>query len=66
MDSTQPWYESRTVWSALLTIAFSLLVIWGIDLPFEVKEALLTLIVLAGPSVVIWGRAVARKALRWW
>lgn len=65
MEQTQPWYESKTVWAAIITIAGCLLTLYGFDLPYEVREAIVTLLVIAGPSVAIWGRAVARKALRW-
>lgn len=65
MEGSQAWYESRTVWAAIITIIGCLLALYGFDLPDEVREAMVTLLVIVGPSVAIWGRWVAKKALRW-
>lgn len=65
MTMSQPWYESRTVWASIITIVGSLLVLWGIEIDAVVKDAIVTLLVVAGPSVAIWGRFVARKVLSW-
>lgn len=65
MEGTQPWWESRTVWAAVMTVVGCLLALYGFDLPDEAREASVTLLVIVGPSVAIWGRWAARKALRW-
>jgi hypothetical protein len=68
MDDMKAWYQSKTVWGALIAVAASLLQAGGIDLGNEVQSELadlaVTLAGAAGGLVAIYGRISASTGIR--
>jgi hypothetical protein len=62
------WYQSRTVWGALVAIAATLLHGFGIDLGSDLQNQLadlaMTLAGAAGGLVAIYGRVKAQAPIR--
>ena len=68
MDSTKPWYQSRTIWGALIAVFAPLLTIAGFDLPAglhgELADGLMTVAGGIGGLIALYGRLSATRAIR--
>jgi hypothetical protein len=67
MVDTKPWYLSRTIWAALVTVAAALCGLFGLPMIEEDTEALVDLILqavatLAGIAAIL-GRLDARSRI---
>ena len=64
MDDIKPWYQSKTVWGAVITLASMAAAIAGIELSDPDRQALTDFLVVAGGAVggilSLVGRLVAR------
>jgi len=68
MDGMKFWYQSKTVWGALIAIAASVLQVAGIELGSDVQadlaEIAVTLAGAAGGLLAIYGRITADTGIR--
>ncbi|PNQ25498.1 hypothetical protein C2E26_08490 [Rhizobium sp. YIC5082] len=68
MDSTKAWYQSRTIWGALVAVFAPLFSIAGLDLPTglqgELADGLVTVAGGIGGLVALYGRLSATSAIR--
>ncbi|OHV75652.1 hypothetical protein [Rhizobium sp. LCM 4573] len=68
MDGMKAWYQSKTVWGALIAVAASLLQATGLNLGEEVQSELadiaVTLAGVGGGLVALYGRIVAGSGIR--
>ena len=68
MDGIKAWYQSKTVWGALIAVAASLVQIAGIELGADVQadlvEIAVTLAGAAGGLFAIYGRISADAGIR--
>lgn len=68
MDSTKPWYQSRTIWGALIAVFAPLFTISGFDLPAglhgELADGLMTVAGGIGGLIALYGRLSATRAIR--
>lgn len=64
MDTLKPWYQSKTIWGALIAVLASLLQLSGHPLNLEDQAQLadiaVTLAGAAGAALAVYGRIVAR------
>lgn len=67
MLEMKPWYQSKTVWGALIAIAAPLLGRAGLELggteQAEIAEALTTLAGTIGGLLALYGRLTATKGV---
>ncbi|SIQ49034.1 hypothetical protein SAMN05880561_103184 [Rhizobium sp. RU33A] len=67
MLEMKPWYQSKTVWGALIAIAAPLLGRAGLELggneQAEIAEALTTLAGTVGGLLALYGRLTATKGV---
>ncbi len=67
MLEMKPWYQSKTVWGALIAIAAPLLGRAGLDVggaeQAEIAEALTTLAGTLGGLLALYGRLTATKGV---
>lgn len=67
MLQMKPWYQSKTVWGALIAIAAPLLGRAGLDVggaeQAEIAEALTTLAGTLGGLLALYGRLTATKGV---
>ncbi|WP_336800479.1 hypothetical protein [Kaistia sp. MMO-174] len=67
MTNTEPWYQSRVTWGALVAIASGLFAIGGRALPVEDQGTLVNIAVAVasaiGGAITLYGRWAARKPL---
>lgn len=67
MDETKQWYQSKTVWGALIAILASLLPAMGMELDDgtqgQLADNLVSLAGAIGGLVAIYGRLTAEKRL---
>jgi uncharacterized membrane protein len=63
MEQTKPWYKSRTIWAAIVTLISTVSAAVGIvitpDEELMIVEGILTIIAAIGAVATIWGRFVA-------
>ncbi|MDS7596554.1 hypothetical protein [Agrobacterium tumefaciens] len=68
MDSIKPWYQSKTVWGALIAVFAPLLHVVGFNLPAgfesELAEGIVTVAGGIGGLVALYGRLAATKTIR--
>ncbi len=68
MDGMKEWYQSKTVWGALITVLASLLQIAGLQLGADVQahlvDIIMTMMGVAGGLLAIYGRIVADSGIR--
>ncbi|TCV71491.1 hypothetical protein [Neorhizobium sp. S3-V5DH] len=68
MDDMKAWYQSKTVWGALIAVGSSLLQIKGIELSADMQADLaniaVTLAGVAGGLLAISGRLRAATGIR--
>ncbi|MGG2476208.1 hypothetical protein ACNVD4_12640 [Rhizobium sp. BR5] len=68
MDNTKAWYQSRTIWGALIAVFAPLFNIAGLDLPAgpqgELAEALVTVAGGIGGLIALYGRLSATRSIR--
>jgi hypothetical protein len=67
MDSTKPWYLSRTIWASLITVAISIAGVLGVPVA-GIDDAGLTDAVLQGATaiagiVAVFGRLSAKDRI---
>ena len=66
-DPTKPWYASRTVWGALVSLASTLLILTGqVGLTPTAQSGLIELLTLLGSTgalAAIFGRIYATKLI---
>lgn len=64
--STEPWYQSRVFWSAVLSVIAGILGIFGVAFPAEVQatyiNVVMALVPLVAAGFALWGR-YAKKPL---
>lgn len=64
MDEIKPWYQSKTVWGAVITLASMAAACAGIEVDDPDRQALTELLVVTGGAVggilSLVGRLVAR------
>lgn len=64
MDEIKPWYQSKTVWGAVITLASMAAAVAGIEVSDPDRQALADFLVVAGGAVggilSLVGRLVAR------
>lgn len=67
MDGMKAWYQSKTVWGALIAIAASLLHMAGVSLDAgtqnELADLAITMTGGVGGLIAIYGRLVARSEI---
>lgn len=67
MNDTKQWYQSKTVWGALIAIAASLLQAGGVDLDVagqdQLADNLVAISGAVGGLIAIYGRLKAEKRL---
>ncbi|WP_416795945.1 hypothetical protein [Ciceribacter azotifigens] len=63
----KPWYQSKTVWGALIAIGASVLRVKGVDVGIaeqgELADAIVSLVGSFGGLLAIYGRLSAKKAI---
>ncbi len=68
MEGMKEWYQSKTVWGALIAVTASLLQMAGIDLGQDVQADLVNIAVTitgaAGGLLAIYGRVAAQAGIR--
>ena len=68
MDSTKAWYQSRTIWGALIAVFAPLFSIAGFGLPAglhgELAEGLVTVAGGIGGLIALYGRLSATRSIR--
>ena len=68
MDVTKAWFQSKTVWGALIAIGASLLQMVGITLAADVQADLADIAVttagVVGGLLAIYGRVTAEAGIR--
>jgi hypothetical protein len=68
MDGIKTWYQSKTVWGALIAVAASLAQVAGVDLTPEIQSDLADLAIAFGGAIggalSIYGRISADTAIR--
>ncbi|MBW6421272.1 hypothetical protein KX729_07450 [Rhizobium sp. XQZ8] len=68
MDGMKFWYQSKTVWGALIAVAASVLQAAGIeigsDIQADLAEIAVTLAGAAGGLLAIYGRITAASGIR--
>ncbi|MBO0128288.1 hypothetical protein [Agrobacterium sp. OT33] len=68
MDNTKAWYQSRTIWGALIAVFAPLFSIAGLDLPAglhgELAEGLVAVAGGIGGLIALYGRLSATRAIR--
>ena len=67
MTETKTWYESRTIWGALITVAASLASGLGFSIDpssqADLTDAILQLVALTGAMVALFGRLAATRII---
>jgi hypothetical protein len=67
MTSLKPWYSSRTVWAAILTVAMALCGLLGVTVDgfneAEMTDALLQAATAIAGAVALIGRLVAKSRI---
>ncbi len=66
MDSTKPWYTSKTIWASLVGALATLASLFGIniaDLSSQLGDQILGVVTLIGTVVAIFGRVTARAVI---
>lgn len=67
MQSTKPWYTSRTVWGALVAIGASVLGLWEVDISqveqARATDAIVQVVGALGGAVALFGRLSAKRRL---
>ncbi|MBU2328755.1 MAG: hypothetical protein KJ755_15630 [Alphaproteobacteria bacterium] len=67
MLDVKPWYQSKTIWGALIAIASPLLGRAGLDVggaeQAEIAEAMTTLAGTVGGLLALYGRLTATKGV---
>ena len=67
MDNTKAWYQSKTVWGALIAVLAPLLHMVGLNLPTgfetELAEGLATVAGAVGGLIALYGRLSATSAI---
>lgn len=67
MLDTKPWYQSKTIWGALIAMAAPLTRYVGLDLPLaeqaELADLLTVLASTFGALLALYGRLTATKAV---
>jgi len=65
--NSEPWYQSRVTWGAILSIASAGLAVFGITIDEGTRAELVTLILAAipviGGAITLWGRWIAKKPI---
>jgi hypothetical protein len=67
MDGAKNWYQSKTVWGALIAVGASMLQVAGVDFGAEeqaqLAEIAVTLAGAVGGLLALYGRLVATTAI---
>ena len=67
MDLTKQWYQSKTVWGALIAVTASLLQAVGVDLTPDVQNDIADLAIalagMVGGATSIYGRIAASTVI---
>jgi hypothetical protein len=67
MDTTKHWWQSRTLWGAIVTLGSAALGLAGIDLGDADRDALVGLLTSLGAAIggviAIFGRIAARSRI---
>lgn len=67
MDGMKAWYQSKTVWGALIAVGASLLQIMGAEVDVgtqaELADLAVTTVGAVGGLVAIYGRIAARSEI---
>lgn len=67
MEDVKQWYNSKTVWGALIAIVASVLQMKGIDLgaadQSSIADALVSIAGAAGGLLAVYGRVTASAAI---
>ncbi len=67
MDLTKQWYQSKTVWGALIAVTASLLQAVGVDLTPDVQNDIADLAIalagIVGGATSIYGRIAASTVI---
>ena len=68
MDDMKAWYQSKTVWGALVAVMAPLLQVVGLNLPRgfegELVEGLMTVAGGVGGVIALYGRLSATRVIR--
>lgn len=68
MDNMKVWYQSKTVWGALIAVLAPLLQVVGLNLPAgfegELAEGLMTVAGGVGGLIALYGRLSATSVIR--
>jgi hypothetical protein len=67
MDSMKNWYQSKTVWGALIAVAASILQVAGLEVGLEdqaqLSDIAVTLVGAVGGLLALYGRLVATRGI---
>lgn len=67
MESSKPWYLSRTVWASLVTVAAAIGGLMGMSIGASdqalVTEALLQIVAAVGGVIAVLGRLTATEKI---
>ena len=68
MDTVKAWYQSKTVWGALIAVLAPLFQVVGLNLPAgfetELAQGLATVAGAVGGLIALYGRLSATSAIR--
>ena len=68
MESMKSWYQSKTVWGALIAVFAPLLQVVGLNLPTgaqtELADGLVTIAGGIGGLIALYGRLSATKSIK--
>lgn len=67
MDDVKHWYNSKTIWGALISVGASLAQVAGIDLGVaeqaQIADSLVAIVGAVGGLVAIYGRLTASSVI---
>ena len=72
MEETKPWWQSKTIWGAIITIVALILSLFGVQIDEQTKQVLVNEFVAAataiggivGAVLSIYGRIKAEKRIK--
>jgi len=67
MEEVKPWYASKTIWFAIVTLLATMAGFWGYDFVAseqqEVVDAVMAIVAALGSLGAMYGRKVANKRI---
>ncbi len=67
MIGTKKWYESKTIWASIVTVAAAVAGMFGYTIDTDTQNAIISnitsLVAAVGGVIAMWGRIVADKKI---